>query len=509
MCTRVCFALCLIAVCRAPALAADPPAGPREPLDLVPADSMLCWVGRPLPDLAPATDQPSTLQTILEVGARIAGGTIDSGTQLGARAAEMFGQLVRYPHALVLIDASAKPTVTDPEARRVDRLRFAAIVQCGEQVEPFLRIIQKAVNEQTNSGAATLTNRRAGRWTYQELSDQRLPDWAVIAWGRLGDYFVLTVGPGVWPKIAAVVMKDEPALSQDTWYAVSRAPRRRTALIEVFVAGRVILQRLDPLIAGRAGDFFRAWDAGDLEQAHWAVGFGGSALYCVAHFRRGAETVRRVYADADNRDPRLLEAIPADARYAIFDVPMGRFLPRFFGGLLSFQGPKARANIERLWAEGQARHGLDVERDLLAHLGDRVVLHNDPPHPLRLPLALTTLIEIRDEPATVSRTIEAICGAWRDALGEVAARGGAPPPFTLHRDYDDIWYLRLSLAGPDWLGLAGPAWIVTDRFIILSWSPTALRDYLERVPAEVKGRSAAARVRPTSQAVSTTREAGL
>ncbi|HPM23258.1 MAG TPA: hypothetical protein PLP66_05095, partial [Phycisphaerae bacterium] len=104
----------MIAVCRAPALAADPPAGPREPLDLVPADSMLCWVGRPLPDLAPATDQPSTLQTILEVGARIAGGTIDSGTQLGARAAEMFGQLVRYPHALVLIDASAKPTVTDP-----------------------------------------------------------------------------------------------------------------------------------------------------------------------------------------------------------------------------------------------------------------------------------------------------------------------------------------------------------------------------------------------------------
>ena len=52
-----------------------------------------------------------------------------------------------------------------------------------------------------------------------------------------------------------------------------------------------------------------------------------------------------------------------------------------------------------------------------------------------------------------------------------------------------MWYLRFGLDGPDWLGLAGPAWTVTDRFIILSWSPLALREYLAKVPDEVKRRT--------------------
>jgi hypothetical protein len=443
----------------------------------------------------PSSDQPSTLQTLVEVGARIAGGPLDSGTQFSVRMAEMFGLTLHYPHAVALIDARAKPTTTDSTARRVDRLRFAMVVQVGDQTEPFLRIIQKAVNEQTNSGAATLVSQTAGRWSYQELRDQRLPDWAVIAWGQLDGHFVLTVGPGVWPTVAAVAAGDEPALTADPWYAVARAQRRRTAVVEIFVAAREIQQRLDPFVDGRASDFFRAWDAGNLRQAHWALGFEGRALYCVAHFRlagSGQEpedtTVRRVYADPDDRDPHLLAAVPADTRYAIFAVPVDRFLASFFRGLLALQGARARAKIERLWAETQAQRGFDAERGLLAHLGERILLHNDPPHPLHLPLALTTLIEIRDEPGTVNQTIEAICSAWRATLDEVVARGGAGPPFTLHQDDDGIWYLRYGLTGRDWFGLAGPAWIVTERYIILSWSPLALREYLEKVPEQVKQR---------------------
>ena len=395
----------------------------REPLDLVPADSLLCWYGRPLPDAAPSSDQPSTLQTLLEVGARIAGGSFDSGTQLDVRMAEMLGLTIRYPYAVALIDARATPTAADPTARRVDRLRFALVVENGDQTEPFLRIIQKAVNEQTHSGEATLTTEKAGRWTYQELHDQRLPDWSAIAWGHMDGYFVLTVGANVWPSVAAVAEGDEPSLSRDAWYAVARAKQRRTALIEIFVGAKAIQERLDPFVDGRAGEFFRAWEAGSMEQAHWVLGYEGRALYCIAHFRKGDETIRRVYADPENRDPRLREAIPPEARYAIFDIPAGRFLTRFCRGLLVFQGAEARANIEQQWAEVESQCGFDTERDFLAHLGGRIVLHNDPPHPLHLPLALTTLIEIRDEPATVRRTVERICEAWRARLDEVAARG--------------------------------------------------------------------------------------
>jgi hypothetical protein len=462
----------------------------REPIELIPADSLLCWYGRPMPDTTPATQPPSTLQTLVEVGARLASGPLEGGPQLNVRMAEMLGLMLHYPHAVALLDARAKPTTSDPTGRKVDRLRFALVVQVGDQ------IIQKAVNEQTNSGAATLASATIGRWTYQELRDQRLPDWCVIAWGMLDGHFVLTVGPNVWRTIATVAEGGEPSLVGDPWYAVARAKRRKTALAEIFVAVREIQQRLDPFVDGRASSFFRAWESGDVLQAHWALGFEQQALFCVAHFRLHGQgqhdddtTIRRIYADAGNRDPHLLAAVPPDTHYAIFDVRAGPLLSRFSRGLLALQGAKARANIERLWAEAQARQGFDVERGLLAHLGDRILLHNDPPHPLHLPLAVTVLLEIRDEPATVRQTVEAICAAWRSTLDEVAAKGGAPPPFTLHRDDDGIWYLRFGVGEGDWLGLAGPAWIVTDRYIILSWSPLALREYLDKVPDEVTRRT--------------------
>jgi hypothetical protein len=477
----------------------------REPIELIPADSLLCWYGRPMPDTTPATQAPSTLQTLVEVGARLAAGPLEGGPQLNLRMAEMLGLMLHYPHAVALLDARAKPTTSDPTGRKVDRLRFALVVQVGDQVaegdslrraEPFLRIIQKAVNEQTNSGAATLVSEKIGRWTYQELRDQRLPDWAAIAWGTLDGYFVLTVGPNVWRTIATVAAGDEPSLAGEPWYAVARAKRRKTALAEIFVAAHEIQQRLDPFVDGRASEFFRAWDAGDLTQAHWALGFEQHAMFCVAHFRRqtpgGREedtTVRRIYADAGNRDPHLLAAVPPDARYAIFDVQAGPLLVHLARALLTLQGAKSRANIERLWDEAQAQHGFDVEHGLLAHLGSRILLHNDPPHPLHLPLALTVLLEIRDQPATVRQTVEAMCAAWQAMLDDVAAKGGAPPPFTLHRDDDGIWYMRFGVGEGDWLGLAGPAWIVTDRYIILSWSPMALREYLDKVPDEVTRRT--------------------
>lgn len=477
----------------------------REPLDLVPRDALACWVGRPLPDLPPLSSQPSTWQTLVEIGTRLAGRPLDAEARLGLRGAEMFGLMIRRSHAVALIDAAAMPTRTDPDARRVDRLRVAVVIRAREDssgtaapggadadraaFEPFLQIIQKAVNEQTNSGAATLETRRAERWTYQELRDRRLPEWAAVAWGQIDGYFVLTIGAEVWPAIAAVAAGRAPALSADSWYAAAREPRRSTALIEILVAVRSIQARLDPFVGGRAGHFFRVWNLDQVEQAHWALGLEGRALYCVAQFREGDRTERRLYADPDIRDPRVLAAIPPPARYAVFDVPAGAFVPQFFRSLLVLQGPAARANIERVWAEIQAAHGFDVDRDFLPHLGRRVILHNDPPHPLRLPLALTALIEVRREPQAVRHTVDAFCQAWRGALEDAAARSGQPPPLRLERDGDGVWYLRFGLPGPEWMGLAGPAWTVTPRYLVLSWSPMALREYLDRVGDAARGGS--------------------
>lgn len=458
-----------------------PRAAAREPLDLVPAESLLVWSGRPLPDTTPASGQPSTLQTLLELGTRVTGRQLDSGTQLSVRMAEMFGLTIRYPHVLALIDARAKPLENDPQARRVDKLRFALIVQNAGQATPFLRIIQKAVNEQTDSASAELRVRKVNQYTYQELHDQRLPAWSVIAWGHIDDCFVLTVGADVWADVAAAAIGTQPSISREPWYAAARMQRKRNALIEIFVSSKGIRARLDPFVQGRASAFFAAWDAERVQQAYWALGFEGRALFCEASLNMGRSTFQRLYADPHNRTPYLLATVPEEARYAIYELPVDRFLSRFFRGLLSIQGAKPQRNIERAWRDILERTGVDPQQDILRHLGPHVVLHNDPPHPLRIPLAMTTLIEIRDDPAGVRAAVNKLCAGWRDVIQEATADAEQPPDITIHQMGDDMWCLRFGF-------LDGLAWTVTDRFIVSSWSPRALRRYLEKMGPEVFAR---------------------
>lgn len=455
------------------------PAQAREPVDLIPADALLCWQGRPLPDLDPPSDQPSTLQTLLELSTRVVGtarGSLDAGTQLGLRSAEMFNLMIRYPHALALIDTSARPADTDPTAKRVDHLQFALVVRNDGHREPFLRIIQKAVNDQTDSESATLVTKRHAGWSYQELRDTRLPDWSVLAWGHIDDCFVFTVGSGVWPGIADVAAEAAPSLARNPWYAAARRNPNPGLLIEIFVAAESIQQRLDPLLDDRASSFFSAWDAGTLRRAHWALGLEGRALFCIAHFDFPNGTIRRQYADPSKSYPVLMTAVPDAARYAVYELPVDRFIRRFFSGLVAIQGEKQRAILDRIWTEAERSYGLDIEGDLLTHLGTRVVLHNQPPHPLRLPFAVTTLIEIRSGADDVRRAIDALFGAFQDAIERSIAEGNDPPAWMLHRAADGVWCLQFGL-------FAGPAWTVTDRFIVLSWSPRALREYLASTPA--------------------------
>jgi hypothetical protein len=457
-----------------------------EPLELIPAEHLLSWVGRPFPDAAPPSEDspPSALATLVDVGTRIAGKPLEAKAQFSLRFLEAFGLMIRYPHALTLIDASAQPIGTDGQGRRVDKLRFAMIVQTGGKSEPFRRVIQKVVNEQTDDQRASLVRKNAHRWSYQELTDKRLPAWCVIAWGDIGENFVLTIGAGVWPLVASVAAGETPGLSRDPWIVTARSKLRSKPLIEIFVPAERICERLDPLVDGRASGFFKAWQAERMDRSHWALGFEDRALYCIAHVRIGKQTVRRVYADPRFRDQRLLATIPPEARYAIYRIPIDTFVSRFVTGLLAVRSPETREGVEKAWAEIQSKYGFDAERDLLAHLGQFVVLHNDPPHPFRIPLAMTILVEIRSEPEHVRKTLETICSAWQAGLDRANEENAVPNPALLQRDTDGVWHLQFGF-------VVGPAWTVTDRFIISSWSPAALRSYLDKIGEKVGQRAPA------------------
>jgi hypothetical protein len=448
------------------------PPAPVECLDLVPAETLLCWYGRPFPDTA-APDAPNAVQLLLEWVPH----ALNNRDRLWARGLEAFNLAIRYPHVLALIDARAKLDESrNPPIPRGDRIRFALIVDVAGDDEAFARVIQAAINEQTDRDNSTLTRQQAGRWSYMELRDTRLPDWCTIAWGNIGSFFVFAIGPEVWPSIAAVAGGRQEALSHTGWLERVRDDRARHALIEIIVRAQEIRERLDPFVDGRATAFFSAWQAEDIERSHWALGFEGRAMYCVANFIENGQPRQRLLADPNIDNPDLLATIPEGARYAIYHVPPAEVLPRFFNGLLATRTAAERRNVHRLWKRIQQERGFDADRDILAHMGEYIVMHNDPPHPLHIPLAMTTLTEIRDEPAQVSRAIDALSEAWRDAQQKFQeANGEGPNNMLIDRDNDGIWYVKF---GP---GLAGPAWLVTDKFLITSWSPTALRMYLDKI----------------------------
>lgn len=444
-----------------------------ELLELVPAEAMVCWYGRPLPDARQAHELSGALQTLLDLGTRIAGGK-QKEAQLGARLLEAFGLMIRYPHVLALIDTRAKSGEVRPETRKVDQLRFVLGIRAGSESEAFLRIIQKIVDEQFSDkqGGAKLAVRTAGRWRYQELTVARLPEWCKLAWGRIGDDFVFSIGDEVWPQVAEVAAGKKPSLLTDEWVREHRGTRGKDALIEIILAARSMRERLDPFVNNRATAFFKAWDAENLDRAHWAIGLEGRALYCVAHFMLGGQTVRRVYADPEFRDDRTMAVIPEKARYAIYKVPIDHTLPSLFAGLAATRGEDVQREVNRQWKAIQAEYKFDAQRDILAHLGERMVLHNDPPHPLRLPIAFTTLLEIREKPETVRQALETLCRAWQRGLEKATDEG--EPAGVLERASDGVWYLQF---GP----LTSLAWTTTDRYIIVSWSPAALRTYLSHV----------------------------
>ncbi|MCH7870207.1 MAG: hypothetical protein IID33_00765 [Planctomycetes bacterium] len=476
MLSQRCFITLVLAAVLAPPLTAD------EPLDLVPAESLLCWSARPTEsETPPSAQSAATLATWVNMGSRLVGHPLEGEVLIWLRLAEAMGQMTRYPHAIALIDARARRVGRD--GRRVDRLKVVLVVKTGGDSSPFRRTIQKIVNEQTDADSARLRRAKIGDWLFQTLRDSRLPKWAEISWGDMGEFFVVTLGEDVWADVADVALGKAPALGRDEWLRGVRGKRRLKPTIEAFEDFKAIRERLDPLVDGRASEFLSAWNASTIDRCHWAVGFENRGLFCITSFVRGGRKAERILAHPSFGNAALREAIPSEVNYAIFRVSPRRMIPMLVESLIATRNQKTRDNLHKQWELIQQHREFDAQRDLLDNLGDHIVLHNYPPHPLNIPLTVTILFEIRKEPQLVRETIDKMCRGWKAGLEQTAERTGVPNLLSLRHDDDGVWYLQIGF-------IAGPAWTVTDRFVITSWSPAALRDYLNHAGAAAGNRTA-------------------
>jgi hypothetical protein len=455
-------------------LLAAPAAAQSDAFDILPADTLLAWKGEPHPDRsassAPASSQPSALATLVDAGTRIAGSPLAPKHKLALRLVEALAAATHRRFAIAVLDAQARPTPSG--GFQVEKLQFAVIVRTeGDSAAPR-RLIQKIVNEMTDGGLATLDSLRAGDRTYEQLRDRRLDE--PIAWGELGPFFVLTYGPDVWPRIAKVADGDAAALSKVGWLAEARKKGRPGPLIEIAASVAEIRARLDPLVGQRATAFFEAWHALDIDHALWTLGFRENALYCHGWFEQGGKLRQRVFADSTPEDAARIKPLAGDSRFALYQSPLGTLLPRFFSGYFATRSATEKAAAERVWLRMQKDLGFDPQRDLFDKFGDTILLHNDPPHPLAIPLAFTAMIPIRGEADELRRRIDSICAAWSAWLEE-----DGDGWTRMVRDGDGVWSFQF---GP----LAVLSWQMTDRYLVTCWSPAALRDYIERRRGELQ-----------------------
>jgi hypothetical protein len=96
----------------------------------------------------------------------------------------------------------------------------------------------------------------------------------------------------------------------------------------------------------------------------------------------------------------------------------------------------------------------------MSRLGRYVVIHDYPRHAFRLPFMWTILTRIDREPGVVRAAIDRLMEILREDLASAG-------PIRLVRDSDGIWHLQL--------GIEGPSLAVTERWIIIGFSPQAVR----------------------------------
>ncbi len=497
----ICIGLPLLLTFWTPILASagEPNRASERPLtDLIPADNLIVYTAKPYSELAEQTEpagadrvkarSASSIAAIL--GVLNAGGMIPDEGQVFADIASALPLLGRFEHGLTLLGASSKivrrphETTGQPDhvSLRLKELQAAVIFRTREHHLAVVKHLDRIVGRYTSKDVARLTNEKIGRFTFQRLVDERLPGWAIWEWGRLDDFYVVCFGSGAFEKIISVYTKHKPSLSEDPWYKSAAAKTiGRRPVAQWFIGFDRVGRRLGEVAHDRSQRVLAALSAENLTRDHWAVGLEGRALSWSRCYRRNGKDVTHHYSNPTDYAPRHLKIVPPEARhFAIIEVPTRWLVDNLPSAWVAGQSRHHVQKWSRIWKSLEQKTGVDVRGNLIAHLGDHIVIFDYPPHPLDIPFALTIAIEI-DDKKPVKMAIDALLQVWSQYLDERAERKGTTLMRIQVKQADDtIWFLQAA-------GILGPALKVTDRYLVLSWSPQALREALSFIESPSEG----------------------
>jgi len=456
-------------------------APPAEPATAcVPADAMLVVAGHPPPDRPGASSpasQPDS-QLLFEQLLTIAGQLriLPPQARVAGDVAACMPLLARYPYAFALMDITARPLPAG--GHRLAGMQAAIVFDTGGDNRPLVQRIRQLLAAYTNAELSRLETIASDGGTRYRLVDSRLPDWCVIEWGAMGRQFVVSIGRGAFERILAVHRGTSVPLANDPWYrSACGLARIDRAYIECFLAAARLRLRLDEAVAGRPREVMQAIGADKLDRSLLTVSADARAVRAHAILSVDGFDHDVVLSEVPSADDPAAAAVPPQARrFGYLRQPLAVWVRGVREAWLASQGPATSEVLRNGWRRIESEYGFGAERDLLAHLGSRLIVHDYPPHPLHIPLLWTFLIETDGAEADVRRAIDGMMTAAQAALEAKAAResgtGIAPQ---LRRTGDGIWYLQL--------GLAGPALAVTPGWIVISFSPEAVRENFSYVRA--------------------------
>lgn len=461
------------------ALALAAQAAPIE--SLIPSDAMAVYVGRP--GDAAATQPAGGVTIGAWVGALQTMGVIPDQGRVIADVFATLPLLNQREHLLALLDITSQRVGLD-SYRLKDMQAVLVLDSVGIEAQ-LSRRVRDLLAAYTDADNGSIDAVDDGNVKYFQLRDDRAPNWSVVEWGQLGDWFVVAFGEGAFARVLDASRHRAGALDADKWHARAKQEcHGGRSRVSVYVNLRHLRDRVGEVVLDKPTDVLESLGLGEMERLFWTVGYEDRAMRSEAAWRAadGRDYYRMLTGPAVN-DARITAMIPGDAQeFGLFTFPLTSTFHDAQQAYLHTQSDETTRLIREGWARFEKQHAFNAERDVVQRLGDHLLFHTYPRHPMAAPLLCTIWIQYTGPRQPVADAINAMMQVWADQMNPPEEQGkmiSLRP--RVARTKDDIWYLQL--------GLVGPAVGVAEGWIVVSFSPHAVRAnlaHLARLNSQAK-----------------------
>jgi hypothetical protein len=467
---RALFAPCLSAML----LTASAVALPRELAEVTPDDALAAvWLadtasdGSASPTMAGLSltggflNQASALGLLTEA---------DPSTRLWLDAVASLPLVLGHPAGLIVLDYDA--VAREDGGHQLAGLQTVLAIRIGEDAAPINQRIQHLLNVHTNSRDSTIQRTQHGDRKRFTLRDQRIPAWAEITWGQVGNWYLVALGNGTFERIEKTIHGHDrtngdakvpvPSLASDPWFveAFEKTEGIR-AEFACYLNFDAIRRPADPHFNMKINRVQIALHLSGVDRGLWTVRKEDRSVELYGFYRRLGQDIFRPLASSRllaGREPSL---IPGEATtFMAIEGNPHKIVEGVCRAVLFSKSPPGQESLKQFWRWVQEESGVDVYADVIDQLGDAIMIHDYPLHAFRLPVARTIVVPVKGDPDVLRSSIDRLMSFAQKHL---------PPDgmFQLAQEPDGIWHIRYVLDGP---GVT-----VTGRWLIISYSPEAVR----------------------------------